>query len=449
MGDVVIKPDNSLLRQARDAIYHPGVIDNENQRNIIVNGDGFGLGWYGASAKKGACCCKFITPAWSNANLRNLGEYIVSPLFLVHVRAATNGFNQEEEAIISNENCHPFKYGRWTFCHNGGIPHFKKMKRSIILHIKEAYFQDISGNTDSEYIFALFLSLLPNNRDEEATMSQLIHTINTLISTILELCVATGIKEPPSLNICVTDGTNIVATRYRNGECPPSLYYKLGCNFRCENGRLVADESTQCPENQCMVISSAPLSRFCSSGSCPDDPYAFDSSLGTGWVLVPEDHMLICEGNPTDISRIQQVYTKPITARIGRGLLVRAHIDKVKTMPSIPAVIPMPAVQIPEHLKRRKLDPSPEPGLELLTDIEASSSVDDQNALDRSRSNSSQGCDLSDQGGSVVRLSPPIPTSTESSTMISQPPLSCFHWMNTTATDCVGNIDLVASAVTQ
>lgn len=63
---------------------------------------------------------KFITPAWSNNNLRNLGDYIYSNLIMAHVRAASSGHDHTERVIVSNENCHPFKFGRWTFMHNGG-----------------------------------------------------------------------------------------------------------------------------------------------------------------------------------------------------------------------------------------------------------------------------------------------------------------------------------------
>lgn len=75
---------------------------------------------YGSDSTRGSCVFKFITPAWSNNNLRNLGEYIYSSLIMAHVRAASSGHDHNERVIVSNENCHPFKYGRWTFMHNGG-----------------------------------------------------------------------------------------------------------------------------------------------------------------------------------------------------------------------------------------------------------------------------------------------------------------------------------------
>jgi hypothetical protein len=77
LGDLIVKPDNSLMCQSRDAHYHPGVTDKNNERNILVNGDGFGVAWYTKEPAKGSCVFKFVTPAWSNHNLRNLGEVII------------------------------------------------------------------------------------------------------------------------------------------------------------------------------------------------------------------------------------------------------------------------------------------------------------------------------------------------------------------------------------
>ena len=70
--DIVVKPENSLLFQSRHGGYHPGVVDKTHSRNILVNGDGFGVAWYGENLSKGSCCFKFVTPAWSNENLRSI-----------------------------------------------------------------------------------------------------------------------------------------------------------------------------------------------------------------------------------------------------------------------------------------------------------------------------------------------------------------------------------------
>src|SRR5437762_9244965 len=67
-----------------------------------TNGDGFGLGWYGAGA--GPAVYRSVSPAWSDANLRELAAHVESPLFLAHVRAAIGSPVQET-------NCHPFRRG--------------------------------------------------------------------------------------------------------------------------------------------------------------------------------------------------------------------------------------------------------------------------------------------------------------------------------------------------
>jgi len=139
LGEILIIPDNSLLHQSRDASYHPGyplcslvclqsfkyclfpltgVTDPQFRRNIRVNGDGFGIGWYSDNPNSptlGSCLFKLTSPAWSNINFRNIGHYVCSPVVFGHVRAASDDINLGEEMIISDENCHPFKYGRYTF----------------------------------------------------------------------------------------------------------------------------------------------------------------------------------------------------------------------------------------------------------------------------------------------------------------------------------------------
>ena len=141
IGDLVTRPDNSLLFQSRHAAYHPGVIDETHRRNILVNGDGFGVAWYSDVGAIGSCCFKFVTPAWSNGNLRNIGEHVASHLIFAHIRAASSGHDPHERTAVSNENCHPFKYGKYTFMHNGGIPSFSKIKRQVLNLLSERVYR--------------------------------------------------------------------------------------------------------------------------------------------------------------------------------------------------------------------------------------------------------------------------------------------------------------------
>lgn len=47
-------------------------------------------------------------PAWNDKNLREICEGVESDLVFGHIRAAPPG------AVISRENCHPFKCGRYN-----------------------------------------------------------------------------------------------------------------------------------------------------------------------------------------------------------------------------------------------------------------------------------------------------------------------------------------------
>ena len=138
-----------------------------------------------------------------------------------------------------------------------GISEFDKLKKSIINKLSEDCFLGVHGSTDSEYLFALFLTFLPN-KDEGTDIDDTIKAVEKTIATVLELGLAAGVTEPCSLNIVISDGINVIATRYRNGvQMPPSLYYKYGCEFTCKNGRF---DATSCKDASEVVISSAPLS---------------------------------------------------------------------------------------------------------------------------------------------------------------------------------------------
>lgn len=329
IGDIILYPNNSLVYQSRDATYHPGVIDIHCFRNIRVNGDGFGIGWYNEeenSSAAGCCLFKLTSPAWSNTNLRNIGQYVRAPVLFAHVRAASN--NCMEPVIISDENCHPFKCGRYTFMHNGFIPNFMKMKRAMCMLLSEDTYKGILGSTDSEHIFALFLDMLPN-KHIQLSSSILASTMEAVINKMIELCNYLGITDAFSCNVAVTDGINIIATRFRNNnhEEPPSLYYSFGSEYSVDEGNFKnLDESTASE----VLISSAPLAHTehyssteysdctttgttttttSATATTTDSSFLNDSS---SWKLIPRNHILICVGDKTNITKVKKVQLKPI-----------------------------------------------------------------------------------------------------------------------------------------
>ena len=120
LADVVIEPANSLIKQSFDGGFHPGLCETNN---MVLNADGFGLGWYGRS---GAAIFRSVTPAWINRNLRELCRSVESSCVFAHVRAATPG------SVISESNCHPFRCGPLLFQHNGHIEQYARIKRRVL-----------------------------------------------------------------------------------------------------------------------------------------------------------------------------------------------------------------------------------------------------------------------------------------------------------------------------
>jgi predicted glutamine amidotransferase len=61
--------------------------------------------------------------ARNNENLARLSTKIVSPVIFAHVRAAYPGMP------VSEQNCHPFQFGRYLWMHNGVVGGFNCIRR--------------------------------------------------------------------------------------------------------------------------------------------------------------------------------------------------------------------------------------------------------------------------------------------------------------------------------
>src|SRR5207302_3168783 len=113
-------------------------------------GDGFGIGWYDGEPVPGVF--RSIEPAWNDDNLREITAHVRSHLFFAHIRAAIG-------SAVQQTNCHPFRHGRWLFMHNGYINKLAVMKRDLVLAVDPSLYADIEGQTDSEVLFFLGLTL--------------------------------------------------------------------------------------------------------------------------------------------------------------------------------------------------------------------------------------------------------------------------------------------------
>ncbi len=174
----------------------------------VVNGDGFGLGWYGTREEPGLF--RDVLPAWSDENLKSLAAQISSPLFMAHVRAAT-------DTQTTRSNCHPFRHGRCLFMHNGQIGGYPRVRRQLESRLPDEFYRHRCGTTDSE---VLFLQLLAAGALEDFHGA-----IERVVVEVLQIMRAAGIDEPLRLTAAFTDGRTLHAVRYASDRFAPSLFY--------------------------------------------------------------------------------------------------------------------------------------------------------------------------------------------------------------------------------
>jgi glutamine amidotransferase len=182
--------------------------------------DGWGITWYAddplASARPQVL--RSVLAAPSDPRFAATAEAAVARIALAHARDGSVG-------SIREENCHPFVFGRWSFCHNGTIEDFEKLKPAFDRETLPELRGTRRGDTDSEH---LFLWLLSNARREGyALTSDVPKPESTLIDVdgayeivreslrrLLGWCEAVDAKPPTGLNLLLTDGRILVAARY-------------------------------------------------------------------------------------------------------------------------------------------------------------------------------------------------------------------------------------------
>jgi predicted glutamine amidotransferase len=241
-GDLVYKPENSLIHQAAEAM----------ESRTRINADGFGVGWYNPAVHPEPAVFKDISPAWNNANLRSLSDKVSAPCILAHVRAARR-FDP-----VSRANCHPFHYGRLLWMHNGDIPGRGRLHRRVCRQIDDDLAARIVGNTDSELAFILFLSFL-GDRDSLIPFADLVATMTQTIEQLAAWWRSDEDSDPIVMNFCVSNGSAIVASRFALGEPEvPTLHYCAGSRYSCEGG--VCRMRTEPGLSRSVIVSSEKIS---------------------------------------------------------------------------------------------------------------------------------------------------------------------------------------------
>jgi len=224
----VTTPAHSLISQSIQAL----------ESTASVNGDGFGLGWYGIHPDPGLY--REVRPAWSDENLRYLCRHLHSHLFFAHVRAATG-------TPITRPNCHPFACGRWLFMHNGSIGGWSRLRRQVEALIPDELYPARIGTTDSE---AIFLAIMGAGIENPVTATE------TILARLTDFVNQNADGDRLRFTAALSNGQDLCAFRYAVNDRANTLYYRE------------SDEN--------IVIVSEPLDRD-----------------HRNWVSVPENRVLV------------------------------------------------------------------------------------------------------------------------------------------------------------
>ncbi|GII55891.1 class II glutamine amidotransferase [Planotetraspora thailandica] len=195
-------------------IYGPehSLIDQSLRATLgaeTVNGDGFGVGYYG-DGELAPAVFKDTKPAWGDRNLRELARHVRSPLFMAHVRASSG-------TPVQQTNCHPFRYGRWLWVHNGAIADFSRLKRDLVMAVHPELYPSIEGSTDSEVMF--FLALTFGLSEDPPT------AVERMVGLVEKTGRAYGVEHPVQMTVATSDGERLWAFRYSTERRSRSLFH--------------------------------------------------------------------------------------------------------------------------------------------------------------------------------------------------------------------------------
>ena len=280
LDNLLFQPDSALVRQS----YMPKMLN-------LLNLAGFGLrAWDPASnAPQQPFFYGSASLPVFDRNLKSLAEKVRAACVLAHVR----GVAYSPAVDISLQNVHPFQFEGlpWALAHNGDLAGMEQMKPLLAPEIRPEFLPKIRGTTDSEWIYALFVSQLRDparNAEEGEVFGALERTLGILRKAREQL----GIAVSSSVNLFIANGSQLAALRYcfdfgrYRTEDPAkvheanlaflSLWYTLGRDYGLHEGEWKMTGGAERADS--ILVASEPLTRDTSS-----------------WVEVPEYGALFAE----------------------------------------------------------------------------------------------------------------------------------------------------------
>lgn len=280
LDDVLFKPDSSIVEQA----VHPRMLS-------AMNLAGFGvLGWNDTSPEPELpYTYRTAGLPFFDRNLRGLSHKARASALIAHVR----GVLLSDREVVNEQNVHPFRYenARVALAMNGDLDRFADMRWELASMIPNDIGRHVEGTTDSEWLYALVLAELDDPWGDPGA-EEVAAAVERALLKVRDLRVRLGIRRQSAVNLVLSDGRWIVATRFAydygwyhegwtfaSGERRydyTTLWYAVGTGFGCHDAEWGlgpdGDRSTS------MLVASEPL-----------------TANRTGWLEAPEYSLLVAK----------------------------------------------------------------------------------------------------------------------------------------------------------
>ena len=263
LDNLLFQPDSALVRQS----YMPKMLN-------MLNLAGFGLRAWDPGSHTPERPFFYGSPSLPvfDRNLKNLAEKVKAGCVLAHVR----GVAYSTAVDISLQNVHPFQFEGlpWALAHNGDLAGIHDMKPLLAQHVKPAFLPLIKGTTDSEWIYALFVSQL-KDPTAAAPEEEVFAAIEATLGAIRKAREKVGVAQSSSVNLFIANGSQLAALRYcfdfgcYRTEDPSkvheanlsflSLWYTLGRDYGRHDGEWRMSGGAQHADS--ILVASEPLTR--------------------------------------------------------------------------------------------------------------------------------------------------------------------------------------------
>jgi predicted glutamine amidotransferase len=263
LDNLLYQPDSALIRQST----MPRMLN-------MLNLAGFGLRAWDPDSNDPERAFSYYSQSLPvfDRNLQNLAHKIRPSCLLAHVRGVAYSTRVE----ISLQNVHPFHFKDvpLVLAHNGDLADMARMKPLLAQHVKPEFLAQIHGTTDSEWIYALFVSQLKNPHelsDENEVFSAIERTLGIIRDTRTRL----GIALSSSVNLFIANGHQLAALRYcfdfgcYRTEDPAkmheanlsflSLWYTLGRDYALHDGEWKMTGGAENADS--IIVASEPLTK--------------------------------------------------------------------------------------------------------------------------------------------------------------------------------------------